>query len=109
MITYEFEIGESIRIPLLITDGSKSDVTALRANMKPALEDGEVPPASTPVTIAMSVADGGASGWIVQCSAAATSSLSAGLYAINVALDVTGGITIITPPCYVQLRNTTTT
>ncbi len=105
-VTYTFEVGETIRIPLLITDGNKNLVSNVRANLKLTIGNKQTPPLTTPPSAVFNVLDS-QEGWILEVPASVTATLKPGLYVVNAALEVTG-TTIVTDPSYIKLGGSTT-
>lgn len=105
-ITYTFQVGETIRIPLLRQEGESAQVENLRANLKLTKGSKQIPDLSAPVAATCEVyeADGG---WILEISANKTAVLKPGTYALNAAMEVAGQ-TFITDPSYINLTPTTT-
>jgi len=103
---YNVEIGETLRIPLLIVSGNKDLVTDIRANLKLAGTNGTVPAQSTPVAATFNILPA-IEGWILELPANVTKNLVPGLYVVNAALEVTG-TTVITSPQKVKVSGSTT-
>ena len=104
--TYEFQAGETIRIPLLLTDGNKDLVQNVRANLKLTVGAKQTPPLSTPPSAVCEVVPTNL-GWMLEVPADVSAALKPGLYVVNAAMEVTG-TTIISDPSYVKLLATTT-
>jgi hypothetical protein len=105
MKTYVFEVGETIRIPLLLIEGDKDLITDVRANLKLTTGNKQIPPLTVPPNAVCNILDSNL-GYIIDVPAEVTATLKPGLYAVNVALEVTG-TTVITEPSFVKLLQST--
>lgn len=104
-VTYTFQVGETIRIPLLLTDGNRDLVTNVRANVKQTVGGKGIPPITTPAVAVCNVLDT-AEGWIFEVPAQVTAGLKPGLYVVNAAMEVTG-TTVISDPSFIKLLGST--
>lgn len=107
MNAYNFRIGETIRLPLLLVSGNKNLVSNLRATMKFTTKNRVVPALSVPAD-AIGVITSTEDGWLVEIGANVTAGLKPGFYALNVAMDV-AGTTVITEAVFVKLERSTIT
>lgn len=105
-VTYIFQVGETIRIPLLINEGDPSDVSNVRANLKLTKSGKQIPDLDISPVAVFDVQTA-AEGWILEVSASKTAVLKPGIYVVNAAMEVSG-TTFITDPSYVRLEPTTT-
>lgn len=103
--TYTFEVGETIRIPLLLIEGNKDLITDIRANLKLTTGNKQIPaPTVAPNAVCNVLVS--SLGWIIDVPASVTRTLKPGLYAVNVAMEITG-TTVITEPSFVKLLQST--
>lgn len=103
--TYVFQVGETIRIPLL-TEDDTGLVENLRANLKLTKGNKQIPDLNTAPNAVFDVYES-TGGWILEVPASITATLKPGLYAANAAMEV-GGVTVITDPSYVKVEPSTT-
>lgn len=105
-VTYSFQIGETVRIPLLVSEGDRTSVSGLRANLKLTKGNKQIPELSTPSAAVFEVIEA-SEGWILEVPAQTTAVLKPGMYVVNAAMEVNGQ-TLITDPSYVRLEPSTT-
>jgi hypothetical protein len=103
--TYTFEVGETVRIPLLLIEGNKDLITGVRANLKLTIGNKQIPAASVPADATCNILVSSL-GWIIDVPASVTRTLRPGTYAVNVAMEITG-TTVITEPSFVKLLQST--
>lgn len=103
---YVFQVGETIRIPLLLSEGDPQSITNIRANLKLTKGGKQIPDLTAPVAVVLEVIEA-TGGWILEGSASKTAVLKPGMYAVNAAMEVAGS-TLITEPSYVRLEPSTT-
>jgi hypothetical protein len=105
-VTYIFQQGDTIKIPLLLVEGDRDLVTNMRANLKLTVGSRQTPPLATPAAASFTVVNA-VEGWILELSSTITSALKPGLYVFNAAMEITGS-TIVTDPSYIKLEPSTT-
>lgn len=105
-VTYVFQVGETVRIPLLLSEGDSSTISSVRANLKLTKGNKQIPDLTVPSVASFDVIEA-VGGWILEVPASETALLKPGMYAANAAMEVAGQ-TLITEPSFVRLEPTTT-
>jgi len=105
MTTYVYQVGDTIRLPLLLEEGDRTLVSNVRANLKKTVGNKQTPALSVAAVAVFTVLES-TLGWILEIPASVSATLAPGLYVTNAALDVSG-TTIITDPSYIKLEPST--
>lgn len=113
VITYIFQRGETILIPLDAVAGNPDTVTAISAKMRKLAPgkrtlDPDAPVAAT-FSVSARTADGGIpAGWTLMVDDVASAALDVGTYLADAKLSV-GSAKIITDPVQIQITEPATT
>lgn len=105
--TYSYQVGETIRIPLLTDESNIPLVENIRANLKLTKGNKQIPDLSVAPNAVFDI-EAANGGWILEVPAVESVKLKPGLYAVNVAMEISG-VTVITDPSYVKVEPSTTT